>query len=85
MVKEKSMYKKEYCYIVHKHVDHYVDNRPTERSPKVEYTDDIETARKFFEEDFEVLKIDWSLHDKIMYESTHIKINRSERVTVSDK
>lgn len=84
MVKNKSMHKKDYCYIVHKNVDHYVDNRPTERAPKVEYTDDMETARKFFEEDFEVLEIDWSLHDKIIYESTHIRIQRSERIEVND-
>lgn len=84
MNKEKTKHTKEYCKIVHKYVDHYVDNRPTKRAPKVEYTDDIETARKFFEEDFEVLEIDWSLHDKIIYESTHIRIQRSERVEVNE-
>lgn len=45
---------------------------------------DEETARKFFEEDFEVLEIDWSIHDKIVYESTHIRIQRSERVEVNE-
>lgn len=84
MAKEKSISRKEYCRIVHKNVDHYVNNRPTERAPKVEYTDEEETARKFFEEDFEVLEIDWSLHDKIIYESTHIRIQRSERVEVNE-
>ncbi|MGW8036843.1 DUF2483 family protein [Staphylococcus xylosus] len=84
MKKEKTMYKKQYCYIVHKNVNHYVDNRPTERAPKVEYTDDMETARRFFEEDFEILQIDWSKHEKIICESTHIRIHRSERVEVNE-
>ncbi|RMI86509.1 DUF2483 domain-containing protein [Staphylococcus pseudoxylosus] len=84
MNKSKTKYTKEYCYIVHKDVNHYVDNRPTDRAPKVEYTDDMETARRFFEEDFEILQIDWSKHDKIICESTHIRIHRSERVEVNE-
>lgn len=84
MQKVKTMYKKQYCYIVHKNVDHYVDNRPTDRAPKVEYTDDMETARRFFDEDFEILQIDWNKHDKIICESTHIRIHRSERVEMNE-
>ena len=50
----------------------------------VEYTDQMETARKFFDEDFEVLQIDWNQHDLIKIESTHIVIKREERVSVDD-
>ncbi|WP_154836229.1 DUF2483 family protein [Staphylococcus pasteuri] len=84
MEKSKSKLTKHYSYIVHKDVEHYVDNRPTDRAPKVEYTDQMETARKFFDEDFEVLQIDWDKHDLIKIESTHIVIKREERVSVND-
>lgn len=84
MEKSKSKLTKHYSYIVHKDVEHYVDNRPTDRAPKVEYTDQMETARKFFDEDFEVLQIDWDKHDLIKIESTHIVIKRKERVSVDD-
>ncbi|MBY6181037.1 DUF2483 domain-containing protein [Staphylococcus warneri] len=84
MEKHKKKITKHYSYIIHKDVDHYVDNRPTERAPKVEYTDTKETARKFFDEDFEVLQIDWNKHDRINVESTNIAIKREERVSVDD-
>lgn len=84
-MKQKSISRKEYCYVIHKNVEHYVINRPTERAPKVEYTDDIETARKFFDDDFEVLEIDKSKHDLIECETTHIKIDRQKRVKFKDE
>lgn len=85
MKKSKSKLTKHYSHIVHKDVEHYVDNRPTDRAPKVEYTDQMETARKFFDEDFKVLQIDWNKHDLIKIESTHIVIKREERVALDGR
>lgn len=85
MEKYKSKLTKNYSYIVHKDVEHYVDNRPTKRAPKVEYTDQKETARKFFDEDFEVLEIDSDKHERINVESTHIVIKREERVALDGR
>ncbi|MCD8872095.1 DUF2483 family protein [Staphylococcus gallinarum] len=85
MTKEKTMQRKQFYRIVHKSANHFVDNRPTKRAPTVEYTSDEESSKRFIEDDFDIIDIDWEEHELIECETTRIKIDRKRRVSFSDR
>lgn len=62
---ETETHEKIYFLIKRKGLDLYIINRPNKNIEEVEYTDNKNNARRFDEDDFEILTIDKTLHEKI--------------------
>lgn len=58
-------HEKIYFLIKRKGLDLYITNRPNKNIEEVEYTDSKINARRFDEDDFEILTIDKTLHEKV--------------------
>ena len=58
-------HEKIYFLIKRKSLDLYITNRPNKNIEEVEYTDNKNNARRFGEDDFEIINIDEKLHEKV--------------------
>lgn len=58
-------YEKIYFLIKRKELDLFITNRPNKNIEEVEYTDNKSKARRFDEDDFEILDIDKNVHEKV--------------------
>ncbi|MGD3158224.1 DUF2483 family protein [Staphylococcus cohnii] len=58
-------HEKVYFLIKRKALDLYITNRPNKNIEEIEYTDNKNNARRFDEDDFEILDIDETVHEKI--------------------
>lgn len=62
---ETDAHEKVYFLIKRKTLDLYITNRPNKNVEEIEYTDNKNNARRFDEDDFEILDIDKTIHEKI--------------------
>ena len=62
---ETDTHEKVYFLIKRKTLDLFITNRPNKNIEEIEYTDNKNNARRFDEDDFEILDIDETVHEKI--------------------
>lgn len=61
-----SSHEKAYFLIKRKGLDIYITNRPNKNIEEIEYTDNKTNARRFDEDDCEILDFDKTIHEKIL-------------------